>query len=149
MGIVGFGHALYTYHFISDAAREAARYAAVRGYTCGDDADGGSCQASNSASGVAGPTTNADLTTFVKSTAPLGINAGNLTVLSCGVSGGSACSQDTLQICTASVSGLGPYPNYPGCFVGVTVQYTFNFIAPFISTKALTMSSSSYLAIVH
>src|ERR1700751_129670 len=60
-GIVGFGHALYAYHFVSHPAREAARYAAVRGSTCGND---GRCATTNSASGTAGPTTNADLQTY-------------------------------------------------------------------------------------
>jgi hypothetical protein len=40
LGIIDFSRALYSYHFISNAAREATRYAAVRGYTCTND---GSC----------------------------------------------------------------------------------------------------------
>jgi Flp pilus assembly protein TadG len=149
LGIVGFGDALYAYHFISHSAREATRYAAVRGYTCNTDADGGSCQASNSASGIAGPTTTADVTTFVKNMAPGGIKTANITVTACGVSGATACGQDTLTICTAAVGGVGPYPNYPGCVVEVQVQYNFSFIIPLISTKTLTMTSSSYLTILH
>ena len=31
LGIVDFGRALYSYHFLSNAAREATRWAAVRG----------------------------------------------------------------------------------------------------------------------
>ena len=33
-GIVGFGHALYTYNFVSNAARDATRWSSVRGFTC-------------------------------------------------------------------------------------------------------------------
>ena len=39
LGIVDFSRALYTYHFLSNAAREATRWAAVRGSTCNDDED--------------------------------------------------------------------------------------------------------------
>ncbi len=53
LGIADFGRALYGYHYASSAARDATRYASVRGSTCGSD---GSCVASNSASGNAGPT---------------------------------------------------------------------------------------------
>src|SRR6202167_976790 len=34
-GVVCFGTALYTYHFVSNTAREATRWASVRGATCG------------------------------------------------------------------------------------------------------------------
>ena len=37
LGIVDFSRALYTYHFLSNAAREATRWAAVRGATCMND----------------------------------------------------------------------------------------------------------------
>src|SRR4029077_17627636 len=37
LGIVDFSRALYTYHFLSNVAREATRYASVRGSTCNDD----------------------------------------------------------------------------------------------------------------
>src|ERR1700680_2901035 len=32
--IIDFGRALYTYHFVSNVAREATRWASVRGKTC-------------------------------------------------------------------------------------------------------------------
>ncbi len=44
-GITGFGHALYAYHFVSNVARDASRWAAVNGATCGSD---------NSCNGVGG-----------------------------------------------------------------------------------------------
>ena len=34
LGIIDFCRAAYAYHFVSNAAREATRYAAVRGSTC-------------------------------------------------------------------------------------------------------------------
>jgi Flp pilus assembly protein TadG len=146
LGVIGFGHALYAYHFVSHAAREGARYATVRGSTCGSD---GSCATTNSASGTAGPTTKADVQTYVRNMAPPGINSTNVTVTACGVSGQKACAASLPTVCTAAVGGIPATPNYPGCTVQVQVQYTFNFIVPLISKTALTMTSSSDLVIVH
>ena len=38
LGMVDFSRAIYAYHFISNQARDASRYASVRGSTCTDDA---------------------------------------------------------------------------------------------------------------
>jgi Flp pilus assembly protein TadG len=61
-GVMDFGRALYTYHFVSHAACEATRYAIVRGSTSTD------------------PATAADVETYVKSITPLGVDANNLTI---------------------------------------------------------------------
>src|SRR4029077_8711371 len=61
-GISGFGHALYVYHHVNNAAKEATRYAAVRGYLCDKNEAVASCAAINSATATAGPTTTADVT---------------------------------------------------------------------------------------
>ena len=37
MGTIDFGRALYTYHYLSNVTRDAARWAAVNGSTCGGD----------------------------------------------------------------------------------------------------------------
>ena len=145
-GIIGFGHALYAYHFVSHAARDAARYATVRGSTCESDL---SCAASNSASGTVGPTTKADIQSYVRSIAPPGINSTGVTVTVCGVKGAAACAASVPDICTARVGVIGPFSNYPGCTVQVQVRYTFNFIVPLVSTSRLALSSSSDLIIIH
>src|SRR6202051_3532365 len=56
LGVGGFAHGLFVYHHLNNAAKEATRYAAVRGSTCSDDK---SCLATNSASGIAGSTAQA------------------------------------------------------------------------------------------
>src|SRR6266849_3051075 len=66
-GISGFGHALFVYHHLNNAAKEATRYATVRGSTCSNDS---SCAAVNSASGTAGPTTLTDVTDFIQTITP-------------------------------------------------------------------------------
>jgi Flp pilus assembly protein TadG len=152
-GIVGFGHALYAYHFVDHAAKEATRYAVVRGSTCLNDADGGSCQASNSATGTAGPTSQPDILTFVQSIAPTGIAPSQLSVTVCGVGAGSsgtppvaipavACADSTATACATT-------PNQPGCTVKVQVNYTFHFIVPLITLSSLPLSSSSEMVIAH
>ena len=61
-GVMDFGRALYTYHFVSNASCEATRYAIVRG------------------SSSTQPVTAADIESYVKSIAPEGIDRNNLTV---------------------------------------------------------------------
>lgn len=125
MGISGFGLALYAYHFASNAAREATRYAAVRGSTCTDD---GSCTA---------PAQEADIQNFVSSITPPGIDTTKLTTTPTWpvqVSGPTICSTTK---------------NAPGCTVKVEVSYNFNFIFPLLPTSPLTLSSSSEMIIAH
>jgi Flp pilus assembly protein TadG len=145
-GISGFGHALFVYHHLNNAAREATRYAAVRGSKCSDDS---SCAATNSASGIAGPTNLADVQAYVQSITPPSINAASLTVTACGISGQAACAASP-PICKVAVNGVGPRPaNYPGCTVQVQVQYAYNFVFPLIQTNPVNLSSSSDLIIAH
>lgn len=62
-GIMGFGHALYVYHFLSNVSREATRWAAVNGSACTSD---GSCTA---------PATSTDIQIFVTNHTPPGIGS--------------------------------------------------------------------------
>jgi Flp pilus assembly protein TadG len=133
-GIAGFGHALYTYHFVSESAREATRWAIVNGSTCASDS---SCTA---------PATATDIDTYVKNHIPPGINVSNIsTAVTYPV------QSDGPVVCTGSA---GPPPvtkvdNAPGCTVEVTVSYQFNFIFPLLPTNPLTMSSTSEMVIAH
>ncbi|HLW81384.1 MAG TPA: TadE/TadG family type IV pilus assembly protein [Candidatus Acidoferrales bacterium] len=122
LGIAGFGHALYCYHFTSEVAREATRWAIVNGSTCTDD---GSCAA---------PATPGDIQTFVTNHIPPGITASNVTT--------------TVTFNPAATPGCAP-SNAPGCTVEVTVSYQFSFIFPLLPTNPLTMSSTSEMVIAH
>ena len=171
-GIAGFGQLLYSYHFVSHAAREAARFAMVNGQTCNNDAvagsggaggSPGSCTAPVSCSsgscsectsyGSCAPATKADIQNYVKMITPGGINSGAVaTTAVCGVSDVStACTSSVPTICRAAVGtpAEGPYPNYPGCTVEVQVQYTFNFVFPLIRTSSMTLTSTSEMVIAH
>jgi len=67
LAIADFSRALYAYHFVSSQAREAARYAIVRGCT---PAVPGNCPT---------PATATDIENFVKNVPP-GIDASRITV---------------------------------------------------------------------
>jgi len=125
LGIAGFGHALYAYHFVSNVAREATRWAAVNGSTCASDA---SCAA---------PATSSDVDAYVKSLAPPGITPANITtnVTYPTVAGGPT-------VCATT-------NNAPGCTVQVQVSYPFTFIFPLLPTNPINMSSTSEMVIAH
>jgi Flp pilus assembly protein TadG len=130
LGIVDFSRALYTYHFLSNAAREATRYAAVRGSTCNDDL---SCSAATPDTGPAA-LGNTVIQDYVKTIVPPGVNPN---------------SPDLITTPTWPGPGACADHNTPGCPVEVTVSYQFKFVVPFIRTAPLTLSSSSQMIIVH
>lgn len=165
-GICGFGYMLFIYHLINNTAKEATRYAAVRGSTCSQDADGGSCQSSNSASGISGPTTAADIQAFANKML-VGVDVNMVNVPStgsdgsgatyfCGVSG-SACTPAVAS--AAAACNAAATANQPGCTVKVTVAYAFNFLFPLLpvyttttapcSKPGLCLYSTSQMVIVH
>jgi len=160
-GISGFGHALFVYHHLNNAAKEATRYAAVRGSTCNvtPSVTESSCTAANSASGISGPTTIADVEAYVASITPPSIDSTQFTYSICGVLSSAACAASGPEVCTTAVGALPATPNYPGCTVSVQVSYPYSFIFPLLPslttttapcTKAgLCLSSESQMIIVH
>jgi len=147
--IDGFGHALFVYHHIDHVTKEAPRYASVTGKTCDtDNTTGGSCKAINSASGIAGPTTAADVTAYIASITPPSIDSSQFTVTVCGVKNGTVCADSTAPACLSG-NTLFKDINYPGCITSIQVQYTYNFIFPLVSAIPIHMSSSSEMTIVH
>jgi hypothetical protein len=104
-GIIDFARALYSFHFVSEAAREATRYASVRGaYSCSTSVP--QCQASPG-----------DVQNFVMQLVPQGIDGTQVNVNSTWL--------QNLPMCGANSSSA-----YPGCLVQVEVDYNFNFIFP-------------------
>jgi Flp pilus assembly protein TadG len=138
-GIMDFGRALYAYHFVSYAAREATRWAAVNGASCADDS---SCNGGTytTATGTfmmnSGPASPADIQNYVTGhLVPPGINPAKVTAVA---------------TFTAPPGSPASCPsNNDGCTVEVHVQYVFNFVAPIISTATVTMSSTSEMVIAH
>ena len=113
--------ALYTYHFISDAAREGTRYAMVRGSTC-------------SGFSSACPAVAADVQNYVEGLGFPGIDASAMTVTTTWPTTGSSCTPSSLPC------------NNRGNLVQVMVQYQF-FIPFAPQSSALTMTSTSEMAI--
>ena len=150
-GVSGFGHALFVYHHLNNAAKEAARWAAVNGKLCQttDNSCNGTAPMNN------GPAALADVLNYVKGITPTGIDPNKITISTattpptCGLSDTAACAASGPQICAAAVGGVGPFGNYPGCTVQVTVQYSYNFIVPLIRTTPILLSSTSDMIIVH
>lgn len=132
LGIMDFGRVLYSYHFLSNAARDATRWAAVNGATCGAPTPSNPA-GDNSCNGIGGmnngPASATDIQTYVARITPPGVDSTNVTT-------------------TAIWPGCGGL-NSPGCPVEVTISYKFNFAVPFIRSTPLTLSSSSQMIIVH
>jgi Flp pilus assembly protein TadG len=156
LGIMDFCRMLYAYHFVSSAAREATRYASVRGSTCDDDS---SCSLATPDTGPAAPG-NTVVQDYVTTLAiPAGINTSST---GCGSTGNSACLTTTAtwpvptpesSFCTANSTAPGcicyTTANYPGCTVEVQVSYSFNFLFPLVHISPVTLSSTSEMVIVH
>jgi Flp pilus assembly protein TadG len=128
-GVMETGFALYSYHFISEAAREGARYAMVRGSSagaaCGSSYTSTYCMASK-----------ANIQSYVMYLGFPGINPGNMTVTVnyAGYPAGVTCNP------SASC-------NNPGNQVTVTVLYSFPLNVPFIPPHTYTMSSTAAMII--
>ncbi len=123
-GVVDCGRALYTYNFVSNSAREATRWASVRGFTCpltlgsGCEADQTSVQtyAQNVPAGMGlDPTKIVATTSFV---AP--------------PNNSPACTQ---------------HNNNPGCIVKVKVEYDYSFFMPLMPSGQIKMTSTSEMTI--
>jgi len=122
-GIVDFARAMYAWAFVSWAAQSGTRYAIVRGATwtgttCATTATQ-DCDASS-----------ANVTSYVQGLAPPGITSSSVQVNP----QWPASTPDGASCATA---------NGQGCFVKVTVSYTFHFITPFLPASGINLSSTS------
>lgn len=111
-GIVSFAMTVYTYSFVSNAARDAVRYAIVHGSKSTSPVDSG------------------DLQTFVRHEAQ-DLNASQINVLACWKPqvGSNTCSGPTGN-------------NAPGDAVSVRVSYSFHPFYPFNSVALPLSSSA-------
>jgi Flp pilus assembly protein TadG len=122
------GFALYSYHFIAEAAREATRYAIVRGSSAGP-----TCSTYTSPSCAV---TTPQITSYVQNLGFPGINPNKMTVNTtyAGYPTGATCSPSAAC-------------NNPGNQVTVTVQYNFPLNVPFIPAHTFAMSSTAAMII--
>ncbi len=122
-GLIEICLALYSYHFISDAAREGTRYAIVHGSACTNG--GASCTV-----------TTDEIQTYVKDLGFPGIDPTAMTVSTtyAAYPAGGACSPSAAC-------------NNPGNMATVTVTYNFPLAIPFVSSSVIAMSSTSSMVI--
>ena len=132
IGIIQVGLAMYTYNYVSDAAREGSRWAIVRGAACSANTPGlDHCNALQT-----------DIQTYLQSIPYPGINASNLTVTASWLTASqtpvswSTCTSSSTVVC-----------NLPGNEVQVTVTYPFSLNIPFWRNASVTVGSTSSMVI--
>jgi len=145
IGIMDACLMVYSYHFISNAAREGTRYAIVRGNTWTQPPWNytGTCASYTSAGCVA---TQQNIEDYVKSLSFPGIDSSQITVTPTSyAANGSATS------CEAATNtpppSSAPLCNARGNLIQVNVQYRFATFIPFVPSQWLTMSSTSRMLI--
>jgi Flp pilus assembly protein TadG len=130
-GIMEVCLAAYTNHFINEAAREATRYAIVRGNTFTTD-----CTAPTLATCTAqGGNNTGDIATYVQNLHFPSIDPNKMTVNSTWLhSDGTAC-------------GTGDSCKAVGNNVQVTITYNFPLAVPFVPVNTWTLTSTSQMVI--
>jgi Flp pilus assembly protein TadG len=129
IGIIEMALALYTYDFISEAAREGARYAMVRGSSCTSLTNCGA--------------TPAQIQTYLQGLALGGsASAQHMTVTTTWLTA-STTIPTTWTSCGATEC------NAQGNAVKVTVSYAFPLTLPWLTKSTLNMSSTSQMVITN
>lgn len=129
-GIIELSLALYSYNFVSEAAREATRYAIVRGSQCAGMPD---CNV-----------TSDQIQDYVRGIHYPGLNANNLNATATWLTATGGPPNTTWVACAP---GPGITCNAPGNAVNVVVTYSFPLNVPLVSSMNLTLSSTSQLVI--
>jgi Flp pilus assembly protein TadG len=137
-GIIQLSIALYCYHYAADAAREATRWAIVRGSTCTLIFGKGYCSPT-SAGGTGAD--GADIDHYVKA---LGYPYSSKVSTSTKWCINGAAVPATWTTCSTTQNGN----NVPGNQVQVTVSYSYPLIIPFLKSNTLNLSSVSSMTIV-
>lgn len=136
-GIIQMSFALYCYHYAADAAREATRFAIVRGASCPTYVNNAYCSPTDN--GQFGATAN-DIAQYVKSLGYPYSATATTTVKWCVNSGTIPASWTS---CSTTQN------NSAGNQVQVTVTYSYPFVIPFVKTdNPLNMGSISSMTIV-
>jgi Flp pilus assembly protein TadG len=130
LGIVEMSFALFSYDYISDAAREGSRYAIVRGSkSCSNTPSLTNCNA-----------TADKVQTYIKGLGYPGINSANMTVTTTWLTA-SATKPTTWSTCSSGTC------NAPGNIVKVQVNYAFPISIPFVRLTTINVASTSQMVI--
>lgn len=128
-GMFEMSMASYTYHYVSDAAREGSRYAVVRGSTSCHNTGLTGCGA-----------TSDSIATYVKGLGYPGIKSSNMTVTTTWYTP-SVGTPRTWTLCSTGTC------NAPGYLVKVNVVYAFPFSVPFVPSRTINVGSTSQMVI--
>lgn len=134
-GICQMSYAFYLYQFTSDAARQATRYAMVRGSTC----------STNTPSLTNCNATSDQIQTWVRSLHYPGVRSGNLALTTtwCQATVDTTVNPNTTTWGTCS----GGTAANPGNLVHVTVSYPLGVTIPWSNNTTLTIGASSSMVI--
>jgi Flp pilus assembly protein TadG len=124
IGLMNICMAIYSYHYVSEAAREGARFAIVRGSACTSFAS-------------ACPAASSDVQTYVQSLGYPGIVSSNVIVTT------TWTAYPTGTPCAPSTSPC----NNPGDLARVKVSYAYPLSIPFWPSKTYTMTSTCAMVI--
>jgi Flp pilus assembly protein TadG len=124
MGLMKVCLAVYTYHYVAEAAREGSRWAAVRGSACKISA-GTSCTA-----------TRDQIQTYIRGLGYPGITPASMTVTT------SWATYPAGKPCTPSATC-----NNPSDLVTVNTSYAFPLNVPGMTSHTYTMTSTSTMII--
>jgi Flp pilus assembly protein TadG len=134
-GFIEVSLALYNYHFVADAAREATRFAMVRGGNCPGNVNAAYCSPTSNATTGAD---NADIQAYVQG---LGFPFAHALTTSTTWYAASTTLPATWSSCGATKC------NAPGNMVQVSVTNNFSFGVPFWQRGLMTISSTSSMVI--
>ncbi len=134
-GIIEFSLVVYSYTFVSEAAREATRYASIRGAnSCTPSPTFPNCNLN--------PTTTGNpLLAYVESLSYPGLYPSNLTVTPTWYSSSGTVPETWTTVCAASNC------NTPGDAVQVKVTYAYPLHLPFWKSGSITLASTSQMMI--
>lgn len=136
LGVMQMSLLLYSYHFVSDAAREASRWAMVRGNNCSTNVSTAYCSPTDAQATGAD---NGDIQAYVNG---LGFPfASSLTTSTTWLTA-SGSTPITWSSC-----GTGAACKSPGNQVQVTVSYGFRIALPFWTSTTVPVSSTSSMVI--
>jgi Flp pilus assembly protein TadG len=136
-GVIAIMLALYTYNFVSDAAREATRWASVRGSQCSTNNAGlDHCNAQQS-----------DIQSYVQNLGYPGLNKNYLTITASWLSETMSGSPATATWSACSSPSTPPC-NAPGNMVKVVATYAFPLGIPYWKNSTLNVSSTSEMVIL-
>jgi Flp pilus assembly protein TadG len=130
IGVFQMSLAFYTFHYVSDAAREGSRYAVVRGSTsCTNTPHLTNCNV-----------TATQIQAYVRGIAYPGITATRLTIATTWLTA-SSTQPTTWSSCSTGTC------NAPGNLVKIVATYAFPLSVPFVPSLSFSLTSTSKMVI--